>query len=175
MKRSVRLGLAHPSLHGPEPIPPPEVLLFGRAAHRGIRRSGAPARSHTGTGLRFRSLHVLRHVPRAVPGDRLCRRGADATRSWTFSPAAKSSRAIHWRLSGASGLKRLKMRTRARSLFRERLSDVNGIGIYPHCGSCSRFRDRSCLGGCRSAAILRLRSGLGGGVAVGRSVSTIAM
>ena len=125
MKRSIRLGLAHPSLHSPEPIPPPEVLLCWSGSRiEELAETASRRCNRAGTGLRLRPLHVLRRVPRPVPGGRPCRPGGAAIRSWTFSQAAKSSRAIRWPLSGASGLDRLETRTRARSFFRERLGDV---------------------------------------------------
>ena len=45
----------------------------------------------------------------------------------------------------------------ARNLFGQRLAPFESVGIYPECGNCPAFREKSCLGGCRAAAMTRLR------------------
>jgi MoaA/NifB/PqqE/SkfB family radical SAM enzyme len=45
----------------------------------------------------------------------------------------------------------------ARSLFGQRFAPFKTIGVFPECCHCRAFREKSCVGGCRAAAMTRLR------------------
>jgi len=157
LKRRVRLGLAHPSLHSRNRFLHPKSYA---AAGARIESFTEEASRHAVTleldcgfvpcmfsdSFRSRFPEVVRQagrrcnpIPDILPGSEII----------ACYPLAAGERIQLDQTEDADA---------ARSFFRERLGDFQGIGIYPHCGSCSGFRERSCLGGCRSAAVLRLRS-----------------
>ncbi len=59
--------------------------------------------------------------------------------------------------TGRIAIETVENADQARNLFSQRLAPFKTIGIYPECGNCPAFREKSCLGGCRAAAMTRLR------------------
>jgi MoaA/NifB/PqqE/SkfB family radical SAM enzyme len=65
-------------------------------------------------------------------------------------PLAKIAK---FRLTAQSNINHLRQQ------FSDQLLPYKKIGIFPECSSCKLFINEDCLGGCKAAALLRLRRG----------------